>query len=114
MHYELSKPQKKIARSIIEKGLMKDYAKGLKEVEAILNRWSQDKIDSREAYMEVYKQVKSYDRFIGRRYNNMKGSTYLSIIAQQLADELITMEDLEKLDEKFVAVILFLSGKYAD
>ncbi len=114
MIYELSKPQKKIARSIIEKGLMKDYEKGLKKVEAILLRWIAGKIDNREAYMAVYDQVSKYDRRIARRYDNMKGSTYLRIIAEQLADGLITIEDIAELEEKYISAVLFLSGKDAD
>jgi len=105
MQHELSKPQKKIARTIVGKGLMKDYEKALKEVEATLISWMQDKLDNREAYIKVYEQITSSDHFIARRYDNMKGSTYLRIIAQQLADGLISEEDLEGLEEEHVLTI---------
>ena len=36
---ELSKKDKKIAREIIEKGLQKEFAKGLYKFDTILNEW---------------------------------------------------------------------------
>jgi hypothetical protein len=36
MTYELQKSQKKIARQIIEKGMQREYQKGLENVDAVI------------------------------------------------------------------------------
>ncbi len=36
MHYELSKPQKKIGRALIERGLMKEYHKGISMIDRVM------------------------------------------------------------------------------
>jgi hypothetical protein len=97
---ELSKADKKAAREIIEKGLQNEFANGLNKFQTILNNWKENKIDNREAYQTLYRSVKNYDKHIARRYDNMKGSTYLLIIAGQLIDEAITVDDLNALSEE--------------
>jgi len=50
--------------------------------------------------------VKNYDKHIARRYDNVKGSTYLLIIAGQLIDEAITVNELNDLSEEAQQQIL--------
>lgn len=103
---ELSKSDKKAAREIIEKGLQQEFANGLEKFQLILNNWKANKIDSREAYQTLYQNVKNYDKHIARRYDNMKGSTYLFIIAGQLIDGAITADDLNALSEEAQQLVL--------
>jgi len=97
---ELSKADKKASREIIEKGLQQEYINGLNKFQKILTNWKENKIDNREAYQTLYQKVKSYDKHIARRYDNVKGSTYLIIIAGQLVDEVITNDDINSLSEE--------------
>ena len=109
--FELSKPKKKIARTLIDSGLMKEYYKGISMVDEIISEWKNNKLDNREAYLKIYKKLDMFDKHISRRYNHMSGSNYMYILAHQLADGLISIDDLDELDEKFRAAVVFLAFK---
>ncbi|MEP7170321.1 MAG: hypothetical protein ABI855_13200 [Bacteroidota bacterium] len=108
---ELSKKEKKAARELIEKGLQKEFAKGLFDADSVLHDWKSNKTDNITAYHTLYKTIKEFDRHIGRRYDYMKGSKYIYIIAGQLADEIISENDLKEFNEETQKAILVLSGK---
>ena len=97
---ELSKKDKKTAREIIEVGLQKEFAKGLFDADTILTEWKNESINNREAYHSLYKQLTGFDKHIARRYDNMKGSTYLFIVAAQLRDGIISENDLIDFSEE--------------
>lgn len=107
---ELSKKDKKTAREIIEAGLQKEFAKGLFEADTILTEWKNKAIDNREAYYSLYKQIASFDKHIARRYDDMKGSTYLFIIAAQLSDGIISENDLDEFSEEAIQAIKLISA----
>ncbi len=109
MHYELSKPQKKIARALIERGLMKEFHKGISMIDRVIADWKKSKLDNREAYHKIYQKLIKFDKHIGSRYDGISGSTYIYILSLQLADGFISVEDLDELDEKFRAAVLFLT-----
>lgn len=107
---ELSKKDKKTAREIIEVGLQKEFAKGLFDADTLLTEWKNKATDNREAYLSLYKQITGFDKHIARRYDNMKGSTYLFIIAAQLSDGIISESDLNEFSpEAKQAIITFTS-----
>ena len=60
--------------------------------------------------MELYKSLTSHDKHIGRRYNRMTGSWYLHIIAAQLADNVISVEELNDFPEDIVQKLILMSG----
>ena len=105
MPYELPKSQKKIARQIIEKGLQREYQNGIEKVDAVIEKWKNGKLDNQKAYISIYKKLIAHDKHIGRRYNNMSGSNYLMIISGQVADGVISLEELSELDEQARLVI---------
>ena len=107
---ELTKSQKKIARRIIDTGIQREYEAGIKKLDRIISRWKREEIDNRDAYMELYKSLTSHDKHIARRYNRMTGSWYLHIIAAQLADKVITVEELSDFPEDIRQKIYLLSG----
>ena len=98
MSIELSKKDKRIARELIEKGLPKEFQQGLQKFDDILQKWKNGQQDNRDAYDVLYKTVRDFDKHIARRYDNMKGSTYLLILATQLADKLISEGDLAEMN----------------
>ncbi len=110
--FELSKSEKKLARQIIDKGLQIEYANGIKKQNAIIEKWKQGKIEDKDAYMKLYKSLTNHDKHIGRRYDNMKGSTYLFIIAGQLADRIISIEEIDVFNEEIKSRLITLSGIY--
>ena len=96
----LSKKEKKIAREIIEKGLQIEYAKAFYDADTVLQNWKNKETDNRATYHSLYKTVKDHDKHIARRYDNMTGSSYVYIIAAQLADGIITNDDLKEFREE--------------
>lgn len=107
---ELSKKDKKTAREIIEAGLQKEFAKGLFDADTILTEWKNKAIDNREAYYSLYKQITGFDKHIARRNDDMKGSTYLFIIAAQLSDGIISENDLDEFSEEAIQAIKLISA----
>jgi hypothetical protein len=97
---ELSKSDKKAARIIIEKGIMKEFANGLGEFSNILKDWEDKKSDNRETYHTLYGSIKNFDKHIARLYDNMTGSKYLFIIIAQLRNGVIDDSDLADLSEE--------------
>lgn len=107
---ELSKTEKKLARTIIEKGLQTEYTAGLVKAEKIIDAWKNKSLSNREAYQSLYDHVNRYDKHIARRYDRMSGSNYLFIIAGQLYDGTISQNDLEILPENLQQVITHITN----
>jgi len=94
---ELSKKEKLEIRKIIESGLQLEFANGLSEADNILSAWKANAKSNRDAYQQLYKHIKDFDKHISRRYDRMSGSYYLFIVAGQLSDGVITENDLSNL-----------------
>lgn len=109
MHMNLSKSEKKIARIIIEKGLEKEFASGMELFYEILSDWKINHSDNKESYYKIYESVKQFDKQIARRYDNMKGSDYIFVIAAQFAEGIITENDLQEFSEETKQKIKLLS-----
>ena len=105
---ELSKKDKKAAREVIEKGLQREFIKGLGSFDKIISEWKNKTLDNRDAYLKLYKRVVSFDKHIGRRYDYVTGSKYLFTVASQLADGVITEDDLNDFSPEAKAAIKFL------
>lgn len=105
MPYELPKSQKKIARQIIEMGLQREYQNGIEKVDAVIEKWKSGKLDNRDAYVSIYKKLTSHDKHLACRYDNMSGSKYLMIISEQVADGVISFDELGELDDQARQVV---------
>jgi hypothetical protein len=92
---DLSKSDKRIARTIIQKGLMKEFTKGLNKANKILNDWKQNEGDPQETYHALYKHITQFDKGIARRYDAMRNSDLLFIVIQQLNEHLIDEQELD-------------------
>jgi hypothetical protein len=107
---ELSKKDKKTAREIIEKGLQKEFAKGLFDADTILNDWKNKSKNNRETYHSLYQHIIDFDKHIARRYDEMTGSKYLFIIAGQLRDDVISENDLADFSDEVKQAIKLIAG----
>jgi hypothetical protein len=107
MSIELCKKDKRIARELIEKGLQKEFQQGLQQFDSILQKWKNEQQDNRDIYHDLYKSVCGFDKHIARRYDDIKGSTYLMILIAQLRDGLIYEEDLIELNPDVRNAILY-------
>ena len=105
-NYKLINPHKKAAREIIDKGLQRDYQKGLEKIENILGKWRSGKMNNQEAYLATYKAVSNQDKYLARRYDNITGSRYLMTIYGLYMDEVISEEELGPLGEEVKKMIV--------
>ena len=112
MSIELSKNQKKIARELIENSLQKECAQFLEKIEQSVS--DRNKKSPHEAYLELYRDVKTFDKHIAKRYDDLRGSKYFIIIWGLFLDEVLTMEDLNRFDkdirEKFLNTAKLLNN----
>src|ERR1700722_16728983 len=106
MIYDLPKSQKKHARAAIDKGIDKELETGMKEFEAILEKWKAKKTTNREAYHELYMAVKEFDKFLGRHYDRITGGHYFEIVTFLLARKAITEEDIAPFNEEIKSEII--------
>jgi hypothetical protein len=109
---ELSKPDRRTAREIIEKGLQQEYSKGLDMAYRILADWKAGNKTNREAYQDLFSHILNYDKHIATRYDDMKGSTYLFIIAGQIIEGVVEESEIQRMSPdaiEFVQRILHLN-----
>ena len=104
--HELSKADKRLCRELIKQGVEKEFAIGLNKFDAIIQAWKEGKLDSREGYHTVFKEVEDFDKHIARRYDNPSNSTLYFTIVALLHDKLITVEDLEGFSEQTKAYFI--------
>lgn len=107
---DLTKSQKKIARQVIETGLEHEFKNGIGKIDEIILRWKDGKTETKETYYQIFESLKKFDKHIARRYDGMTGSEYLYVLAGQLADEVISIYDLNEFDQIVKNKIIFISG----
>lgn len=105
LYVDLGKKDKKIARQLIDKGLMIEYSNALVAAEKILQKWRAGDSESSVAYMELYKGIHYHDQGIARRYNGLGGSRYLITVAGLFAEKIITEEDIREFSEEIQQVL---------
>ncbi len=96
---ELTKRDKKIARQIIEQGMMNEFMNGLAEVEKKLSEGRDGDQSPQVRWHQLYHTTVSFDKHISRRYDDLRGSRYLLTIGVQLVDGVISEDSLEELSE---------------
>ena len=82
--FELSKQQKRIARQVIDIGLVRELESSLGEIDLEIQQWKDGK-DTKTTYHSIYQKLTKFDKHIVRRYDEMKGATYLFILAALLS-----------------------------
>ena len=100
---EFTKSERKIAKVIIEKGLQNEFASGLDQFHAILNKWKTNKetiSDNRDSYYNIFSAVKKFDKQIAFRYDGMRPSDFGMTILAQLSDGFITQADLSDFSDE--------------
>jgi hypothetical protein len=110
MYYELSKSQKKIACKVMDKGLDNHYRQGLGHAEKIIQKWKIGKLNNKDAYMELSKKIEIIDKHIAGIYDGKGGSRWVEVMAYQLADGVISTDDLNEFDTEARDIIVHNSG----
>jgi uncharacterized damage-inducible protein DinB len=111
---ELAKRDIKVIRTLVKKGLLNDFAKGLSKADEILNDWKQEATDNKESYNKLFKHVVDFDKHILRRYDSAKESDVLYTFIQQLNEGLVDIADIKELtregQEEIQKMIRFRKG----
>ncbi|MCD7931516.1 MAG: hypothetical protein LUH15_09235 [Tannerellaceae bacterium] len=97
---EFSKSQKKIARELINKGLHKECALFLEDMEKFINHPDIKNTDSHESYLKLYKKVVTFDKHVARRYDAVTGSRYFITLLGLFYDKVLDKEDLALFNEE--------------
>lgn len=109
----LSKSHKKIARAVMEKGLYKYYERALADAEQICGKWREGGFtDTRDAYMSLFQCVKRNDKNIALNYDGVSPTRWVQIMSRQLAEGVITVDDLSEFDEEVRSTIIEWSKLY--
>jgi hypothetical protein len=95
MYYDLPKKDKKVARQLMDKGLLIEFEHGLNSFAAILEEWKTTNGDVKETYYKLFSAVKDFDKHIARRYDGIGGSRYLETVIAQLADDVYDISEIE-------------------
>jgi hypothetical protein len=106
MYYELSKRDKKIAKTCIDKGLEAEFREGLENVHAIIKKWHEGKFASnKEAYHQLFKAIDMKDNAIRRRYDGLTGSRWLITVIHLLSESYISESDIKDFSDEAKATI---------
>jgi len=96
---ELSKSDKKIARMLIDRGILKEIEICNASVFAILTDWKNNKKETRETYGKVFDTVKKNDKYIASNYDGISGIHYFDTVLNMYCKGLVTEEDLKPFSE---------------
>jgi len=107
-----SKSLRKQLRSVIEKGLQRDYQEGLKIAQKITEAWESGALVTEDAYIALFKELQEHDKRIEQTYD-MRGSQYFFVISILLFQGTITEDDLQPLPEEVREWILEASKIYS-
>jgi len=97
---ELTKTQKKVARELIDLGLQRECKAFMDKITKITNSPEWKTGNPHEQYLKLYKKVTSFDKHIGKRYNDLTGSYYLMAVFGLFQDEVLTPEDIARFDKE--------------
>lgn len=114
MSIELSKSQKKIARELIQNSLQMECSRFLEEIERAISNRDQEATNSHKTYLELYKKVKSFDKHIENRYDDLRGSKYFLVLVGLILDGVIVSEDFDRFDEEMKEKLLNTAKLWAN
>ena len=96
---ELSKSDKKIARILMDRGILKEIEICNTSVLEILRDWKNGKKETRETYGSVYETVKKNDKYIASNYDGISGIHYFDTVLNMYCKGLVTEEEINLFSE---------------
>src|ERR1700744_5453408 len=100
MYYELSKKDKKVARQLIDKGLLIEFTQGLNNFSEILEDWKNGKVETKDTYHKLFRAIKNFDKHVALRYDGIGGSRYLETVIAQLVDGLYDISEADNFNQE--------------
>lgn len=96
---ELDKSQKKIARTLISRALERECSAFLTKLQRQL-RQNEKAQSCHEKYLDVYKNVRAFDKYISRQYDGLTGSRYALAVFSLFYNGILTEKDLSEFDNR--------------
>lgn len=96
---ELTKPQKKIARKLINLGLQRECAKFMQSTKDFMNKNASAE-DAHDAYLNLYKRIDNFDEHIARRYDGISGGQYYITVYSLYFDGVLRDKDIREFDDE--------------
>jgi len=93
---DLSKGDKKIAREIIDRGLIVEFEEGMEKFDQIMDSWRAGKTETKDAYYDLFQSVKDFDKNISYRYDGLSGSRYFQTVVDLLVDKKIPESEINR------------------
>ncbi|GAA3984579.1 hypothetical protein [Mucilaginibacter dorajii] len=100
-YQKLSKSDKKVVRELIDKGIASEFKKGMEELDLIMQKWRDEGVNDQQHYAELYGAIRDFDKYIARRYDDLRGSRYVSTLTFMIADDIVSISDLDGLSTEF-------------
>lgn len=97
---ELTKGQKKTCRLLIDRALQRECGNFLNATKTLLQKMNQNEKSPHDNYLDLFKEVYSFDKHIARCYDNMTGARYLLTILNLYGTDMLTDEDISLFDEE--------------
>ena len=97
----LTKSQKKAARTLIDLALERECAKLIRQVSKLSVKPLDDVEKPNHArYIELFKAIDAFDRRLQFRYDGVTGGHYLETVSYLYAEGIINAKDIEICDEE--------------
>ena len=103
--HELTKKERKLARDLISASIEKEFDTGVNQAEAILQKWKNKELSSRETFHELRDHLNDYRKYLAARYDDLSGSSYLITVSAIFRDGYLTEEDIKDFSEETKAKI---------
>lgn len=108
--YNLSKPQKKICRQLIDMALQRQCAGFIDDLSGVVAEVKSNDKTPLENYHRLYKLMYSFDKLIAETYDDLRGSRYFITVVSIYMSGVLTDDDISVLDENLLnRVKMFLS-----
>ena len=96
---KLDKSQKKIARALISRALERECSVFLTKLQRQLQQ-NEKAQSSHEKYLDVYKSVRAFDKYISCQYDDLTGSSYALAVFSLFYNGILTENDLSEFDDR--------------
>jgi hypothetical protein len=103
---DLTKPEKKLCRDLMEKGLENEFEAEIRNVEGFIAKWKNKEATNRETYHAIHGGIWDHRKHLAQRYDGVTGSHYLNTVGGILADGYITEKDIAGFSDENKAYLM--------
>jgi len=97
---------------LIDLGLQRECKSFTEKIEKFTNSQEWKTEDLYKLYIKLYKKVTSFDKHIGKRYNDLTGSRYFMTVYGLFLDGVLTTDDIARFDIEIQNKLLGLKHLY--